>query len=213
MSWLNIFKYVIVFAELTAAIAWLLKFNRLQELRLKILALFLGYLTFTELLNLFSSSPDSLINQIIIKLNTVLEIGFWIYFLTSKLHYTRWGLLCLIVVIYVLEQATHVLAIPSNFYSFTEGIGSLAILGLLITNMFHFFQHKQFAQQDYTWLLLLLIGVMLFYIGSFPYHNFRNFFWNNKSYYNLAYILYYTTQIFCISMYLIFAYTAIWKVK
>ena len=75
------------------------------------------------------------------------------------------------------------------------------------------FNASNFVKHNQTTKFWIMMGLIIFYVGAFPYQNFRNFLWSNPDYYRMAYFLHYLSQAFSCIMYLSFAYSVKWKIN
>lgn len=171
-----------------------------------------------ELLNLFSNNNGKGWANLLVTffVNVPLEIIFLTWFLLWHLG-KKWAIACVVfIVIYLLcflAEHNQWLLPATNFDSVSYGVGSLFLIAAIIIALLHLFKQTQpgsYFQSSITWIIL---GMILFYIGGFPYNNFRNYFWSMPGYENLAYTLHYMSQALCAIMYLMFAYAAKWKTK
>lgn len=207
---------IVVITEWVACIAWLLCISKTTTRHYKFLAIYLLIIASTELMNLlFSKSHTDIFNIVIVHFNVPLEILFWIYFLlaTTKSRLNQLFFLFFSVIylfVFILDR-THIITKPLYFDSWSYGIGNLLLLVSVVLAMMNYFKSKEvliFTQSSFFWIVL---GLLVYYGGSFPYQNFRNFLWGNKMYFEKAYFLHYLSQAFNCIMYLLFAYATKWK--
>jgi hypothetical protein len=211
---MNIGPREITMCEWIAFISWAIHFTTLKPIKYKLFTVYLGIIAITEFLNLnFGSTKDSIFNSIIIYFNVPLEICFLSFFLLSQTTIKKWwtvGIITLYLVFYILEAA-NIANAPKNFNSLSYGVGNLllivavllAIRGYLKTD-----DRTPFYKTSFFWII---IAIAINYTASFPYSNFRDFFWSDKNYYSIAYFLHYTSHYLNCILYLLFAFASIWK--
>jgi hypothetical protein len=206
----------VVVCELIAFASWVVNYTRIKELKYKLFAFYLGIIAIIELLNLLYDLPTAWPNMLVLYVNVPLQFCFLFYFLLYK----RGGKKAILPVVFMcvylfffLTERYHFFTLPVNFDSLSYGIGNLLLIAAIVILLADIFRNNDPVVYNKTPLFWILIGLIIFYIGSFPYHNFRNFFWSQKSYYQTAYFLHYTSQVFNCMMYLLFAYAVKWKIK
>lgn len=207
---------IVVLCELIALASWGMHYKSIQERKLKLFTFYLSVISCIELLNLLLNSTTIWANALVLYVNIPLQFLFWIYFLIYRPRkFSAIAAIIFMLIYFFLFAAErlHFFSLPVNFDSFSYGIGNLLLIISIIialTNIFKTNNPLVFNQTPVFWIL---IGLIIFYIGSFPYENFRNFFWSNPSYYKMAYFLHYLSQVFNCIMYLLFAYAVKWKTK
>jgi hypothetical protein len=209
---MHIIIYTIVALEWLAFFAWLFQYKKNQASKYTLLTGYLGFLAITELLNLcFHNGDTGITNLIVMKINVPLQIVFLLYFLlTEKYKKLFFSFSIIYLFLYCLEETT---ILPNNsvFKSFSYGIGNLFLIVALLIAVYQFlYSSKVVSFYSYAdfWII---IGLIVYYIGSFPYYNFQNYLWAEKSRYNLAYTLYRITQILNCLLYLTFTFASKWK--
>jgi hypothetical protein len=203
---------IIVILEWAAFLAWLFHYKKNLACKHKLLTGYLGFLAITELLNLlFHNGDNSITNIIVMKINVPLQIVFLLFFLLFEKYKKIFFCFSIIyLTLYCLEEI-NVLPINSIFKSFSYGIGNLLLITALLISVYQFlYSEKVLAFYTYAdfWII---IGLIIYYIGSFPYYNFNNYLWAEKARHNLAYNLYYTTQALNCFLYFIYTFAAKWK--
>lgn len=211
------FSILIVICEWAAFSAWAVHYRQAWEQKYRLFPVYLGTLACTELANLlFWKSDNSLTNIIVNHFNVPLQFIFWYWFLIYEIKTKRrnifWTFGFIYLSFYIAERCS-VFVRPVNFDSFSYGIGILFLIAAIIMRIRVFFRWEQVISYQRTVIFWILIALILYYIGSFPYQNFRNYFWNVKKHYELAYLLHYISLALNCIMYLLFAFSARWKIR
>lgn len=208
---------LIVSCEWIAFLAWVFNYARLKEPKYRVFVFYLGFLAGTELANLLlwrsNSSPT---NWIVNHVNVPVQFFFWYYFLLYKYDKNRrivfYSFVVLYAAAYVSEQV-QLFTKPVNFDSFSYGIGVLLLLSAIVIAIKDFFWSEKVARYQRETIFWMLIGLTVYYMGSFPYQLFKNYFWSDPKMYDRAYLLYYTSGGLNCIMYLFFAYSVRWKIN
>lgn len=217
MDMLKIAASLVVTCELIAFITWILYFSRWKEIRYKLFTIYLGIISVSELLNLlFSLSDNSVWNIWVLHVNIPIQFIFLMYFLLYGKNRKHNFILALFIGIYIfffVMERLHIFVLPVNFDSMSYGIGNLLLTVSLIIALLSLFRQNDPQAYNHPMLFPIIAGMIVFYLGSFPYQNFRNIFWGNPAYYKTGYFLHYLSQAFNCIMYLSFAYSVKWKTK
>jgi drug/metabolite transporter (DMT)-like permease len=209
---------ILVLCEIIAFTFWAINYKKIKEVKYKLFTFYLGIIAFTELANLlFHSSNGGFTNFVIMHLIIPLQFIFYYYFLLYKEKTKKTKLLLstfsVIYICFFIAERMNLLVAPVNFDSLSYGVGNLFLIAAIIISLKIIFTESnviEFNKNSFFWIIM---GLIVFYIGSFPYQNFRNYFWSKPSYNNLAYTLHYLSQAFDSIMYLLFAYAVKWKTK
>ncbi len=203
--------------ELTALAFWTVHFKKIKELKYKIFTGYLGIIVITELANiLFSNSDYSWYNQIVMHFNVPMQFIFLFYFLVYQPKKLNRIIVLAFAGIYLgffLTERLNFFGRPDYFDSLSYGVGCLLLICsilIAITNIFKFADPLAYNQNTFFWIIM---GLIIYYMGSFPYQNFRNFLWSHDAYTRTAYLLHYVSQTFNCIMYLLFAYAIKWKLN
>lgn len=208
---------LVVLCELIAFVTWLVRYRSNTALRHKLFTVYLGILAISEALNfLLSTQAKDILNLWILHVNIPLQIIFLIYFLLydsgKKINLLPLLLSGIYIFFYTMERL-HVFVLPVNFDSMSYGVGNLLLIAAVIIALVNIFRQSNIVEYNHNTQFWIIIGIVVFYIGSFPYQNFRNQFWANPAYYNTAYAMHYLTQAFNCIMYLLFAYSVKWRIN
>ena len=203
--------------ELTAFASWAVNFKKFRELKNKLFTVYLSIIVVTELANIFfATSINSLYNIIVTHFNVPMQFIFLFYFLVYKPKKINRVIVILFTAIYLaffITERLNFFVRPANFDSLSYGVGCLLLISsilIAIINIFKFDDPLAYNQNTLFWIIM---GLIIYYIGSFPYQNFRNFLWSHDSYTNTTYLLHYLSQTFNCIMYLLFAYAVKWKLN
>lgn len=205
---------IVVLCELVAFLSWAIYYKSIRENKLKLFTFYLAVIACIELLNLLFNATTIWANALVLYVNIPLQFLFWIYFLiyrTGKSSAFTAVAFMFIYLFFFVSERLHFFLLPVNFDSFSYGIGNLLLIVSVIMALINIFKTGNPVIFNQTVVFWILIGLIIFYIGSFPYENFRNFFWSKPSYYKMAYFLHYLSQVFNCIMYLLFAYAVKWK--
>lgn len=203
--------------EWIALICWAIHFNKKVSLKNKLFTIYLLIIAVAETLNIFwgrlqFKTLDILVNQLIVPTEFLM---IYFYLLWQKVKgYKELALLfsATYLLFYTLDRINF-FEKKTLFDSLSYGVGCLFVISSVVLATRNFLNQQAILNFTKNSLFWMLLGITIFYLGSFPYHNFRTYLWSNKQYHNLAYILHYVSQVFCIIMYLFFAYAAKWIVK
>jgi hypothetical protein len=205
-----------VVCEGIAFAAWAIQYKGLKEGKLKLFTIYLGIIWTTEMANLiFWISNESLTNIIVNNFNSLLQFIFFFYFflVEDRKNKSVFIILSLLLLtVFCVEKGGWTVS-PLYFPSLAFGCGSLLLTGVIIYKTIFYFNNPKQYTYNINLYHIIFIGVILFYVGGFPYQNFRNYFWSHKSMYPTAYLLHYITQFFCYCMYLLFALSIKWRIK
>jgi hypothetical protein len=203
---------IVVGSELIAALAWIYHYRRLRERRFKFLAIYLCIIVGIEIVNLLLQSAFTA--GMVDYFNIPLGLIFFICFLLPGPPKRERLIAAVFIALYMacfIAERLHLLLPPVNFDSLSYGVGNLLLIVALVMAIIKIFRGKDLEAHDQRMLFRVILGLMIFYIGSFPYENFRNYLWSNRSYWPTAWVMHYTSQVFACLMYLMFAYALRWK--
>jgi hypothetical protein len=203
----------VVLCECIAFVLWATRTNKFTKNKYWFFTFYLGLIFFTEASNLVAiNNGYTGINNVILYFLIPTQITFLVFFLVFKKQ--KWLLPIVLVGVYLFAFYAELNGFEqlknTGFTSFSYGVGNLVLIIAVLASISNFLklnQHVDFYKTPYFWIML---GVVIFYIGSFPYYNFRTFFWSSKDYQKIAYFLHYTSQVFNCIMYLMFGYAAKW---
>jgi hypothetical protein len=214
---MKVFSFFVVLCEWISFVCWASVYKKLTLLKDKLLVFYLGLIAATELLNfLFSDKLDDFLNYTIRYFIIPMQFVFLLFFLLYSPHKKKNILMSVFILTYIfffIVENVRLFVLPVNFDSLSYGIGNLLLIISLIIALMDIFNELNFTAVNQHSTFLIYAGLIIFYIGSFPYENFRNYFWSKPSYYNTAYFLHYLSQAFNCIMYLMFAYAVKWKTK
>ncbi len=214
---MRIDSILVVCTEWLAFSAWLFNYSKLTERKYKLLTLYLGIVAIVELLNLLLNTGDNswsniLVMQVVMPLEFVFFINFLLYDISTKHQVASILFTILFLVVFILERLNF-FPPPVYFDSVSYGSGTLLLIVSIIILLLEIFKKENTIPYNQTPIFWILTGLMLFYIGTLPYNNFRNFYWPKPTFHKLASFLHYLTQTICCILYLLFAYSVKWKIK
>lgn len=207
---------IVVACEMIAFVSWVVNYKTIKEKRYKLFTVYLGIIAVIELLNLLFNSTTEWSNELVLYINIPLQFFFLLYFLVYRPNSLSGIVSIVFMCIYFfffVSERFHFFSLPVNFDSLSYGIGNLLLIVSIIIALIRIFKNDNPVVFNQTALFWVLMGLIIFYIGSFPYENFRDFFWSKPSYYKIAYFLHYLSQVFNCIMYLLFAYAVKWKTR
>ncbi len=208
---------IIVVAEWIALICWAIHFKKDIGKKNKLFTLYLFVIAIFELLNLvFGGIKFRPLNFIINHLIVPIEFVFLYFFLlwkTTPFNDRLAVFFSSFYIFYFVLDRTSFIGKQHFFDSLSYGIGCLFLISAVVIRTIYLLKLDEVLHFTKTSLFWIILGIAIFYLGSFPYHNFRTYLWSNSQYHSLAYLLHYTSQTFCAIMYLLFAYAAKWIVK
>jgi hypothetical protein len=208
---------IVLACEWIAFLCWAINFKKVKETRYKLFTIYLGIIAFAELLNyFFRNTGKGWTNWVNVHVIVFIQFVFFIWFLLYNKNENSKRIALLLITIFctgfvidMKDAGIHTIL----FSSLSFGIGSLLLLISIIIALYQMFNKPTTAEHDQTTKYCIIMGLIIFYIGAFPYQNFRNYFWGNAAYYKLAYFMHYLSQVFNCIMYLAFAYSVKWKIK
>lgn len=207
----------IIITEWIAVVCWALRFNKYQDVKNKVFTLYLTMIAIVELANLlFGGLKYRPLDFFVIYFVVPIEFLFLFYYLlwqTNKKNSLVAILFAAVYLIFYVLDRIQLFEAKTLFDSLSYGVGCLFVILSIVLASRNFFKQGEVLNFTKSSMFWVLIGVTIFYLGTFPYHNFRTYLWTNKQYHSLAYILHYVSQSFCAIMYLLFAYAAKWIVK
>jgi hypothetical protein len=208
-------QIAVVTCECIAFVMWLTHAQKAGKVKYKYFTAYLGIIFLCELANLIAMYLNyTSFNNLILFFAVPLQIIFLITFLIFKRTKQKVLLTSTLIGIYVLAFIAEFIGADTlkntSFTSFSYGVGNLVLIVAVLASISAFIKANQnvdFYKTPYFWIML---GVVIFYVGAFPYYNFRVFLWGEKQYHSIAYFLHYTSQTFNCIMYLMFGYAAKW---
>jgi hypothetical protein len=208
---------IVAVCELIAFIPWAINFKKLKEIKYKLFTLYLGLIVAGELANIFfHKSDESWSNILVMHFMVPVQFIFLFYFLIYNPQNKLKLLAAIFTIIYLsffIAERLNFFIRPTNFDSLSYGVGALLLIAAIIIAIVNIFKSGNPMEYNQNTLFWIIMGLIIYYIGSFPYQNFRNFFWSTPSYGNTAYFLHYLSQAFNCIMYLLFAYSVKWEIK
>jgi hypothetical protein len=214
---MKIVASLVVISEWIAFLFWLTVYKKITDAKYKLFVIYLGLIAISELLNfIFSTTLDGGFNYAVRYFIIPMQFVFILYYLLYSSEKKNKILMSVFITVYAfffIVDSIHLFTLPINFDSLSYGIGNLLLIASLIIAIIRIFNQPNFTLSNQNTLFCIYAGLIVFYIGSFPYENFRNYFWSKTEYYGTAYFLHYLSQAFNCIMYLLFAYAVKWKIR
>ncbi len=201
--------------EFIACVAGFVQWRKIKTSVYKWFTVYLCFIVVSEFIgqSLYRPGGNNTLNNAFFnyfEIPTEFLFFFWLFFVTGKQYKYR-GLPIVCACIYLLCWLIDRVYIGKqlfSFYSFSYTIGNLLLLVLIWRYFIHLVtsNHILFFRNDM--LFWISTGLLIFYLGTFPYYGLRNTMSANipKLYRTYSYIVYFLD---CL-MYIMFTFSFIW---
>jgi hypothetical protein len=204
----NILLDTLLFSEIVATLVGVLYYSKLKNTYWKWFVLYLVFITIESIIIEFFGLKD--IRMYIYDFLIVPIEFFFFFWLYANQSLKRKNLFWIFCIIYILSYLPHLFysAAYKTINATSYIVGCLLLFVLVVLEFF-----KQIVSDDILLfkqnkMFYINTGIILFYIGSLPFHAFIDYLYKNE---NTIFGLYYTYFLFSNNlMYLLFAASFIW---
>ncbi|MEZ5046691.1 MAG: hypothetical protein R2831_06840 [Chitinophagaceae bacterium] len=177
------FLNALLICEGLAALIAVLKYKSYTEKYQKYFSVYLVFIFLSELFGKITHLVDlTTINQqyfqyVVIPIEYL--FFYWFYFIqTQNKVYKKLilGQSILYIFFVVLEAFSTKI---SSFLSLSYMLGSLWLLLIVLHNIFELIKNENLIDVKNNPTLYISIGLLIFYIGSFPFYGLKNYLWKN----------------------------------
>lgn len=175
------FMLTLLFCQGLAAMLSLIKWNELKTSHFKYLSMYLVFIFLSELTGfLLGEFGSKRINQdyynfIVIPIEFL--FFFWLYLMHAKSNYLRNVIFKSVVIYLSVFFIENFFLSEKSFLSISYMFGSFFLLIIIFGYLFWFIRKGDLENIRFNPLIYISIGLLVFYMGSFPYYGLKNYLW------------------------------------
>lgn len=214
MRSIELLRYSVIFCEICSFVVALIYVQKSNELLSKIFTIYLGIIVFMEIFGWYLAVNEHY-NQNVLWYRyfgmPIQYIFFFWYFGQTLLSKKLNNLFILCFLSYLLSWLLEFHFLPKAFedkMTISNTVGSLIILLLVFVFFYKLIQAKEilfFYKKQSFWIS---VGVLIYYLGSFPFYGAGNYLYSHNP--NLYMIYIQIVFVLACIMYLLFAASFIW---
>lgn len=178
---MQFYIYILNSLELFTFLTGVYFFRKLVHTPLKYFVLLLGFIFFSEMAGMYLKSIKQLEYNKTWFGFIVIPVQYFFYFwlyrkqARSRLqiagHYFL-GIIYLSILIYEFVRKNQ-----DSIFSLSYMFGTLFLLIMIFNYLYNYIKHDELIQIKSTPLFYISIGLLIFYVGSFPFYGLHNYLW------------------------------------
>jgi hypothetical protein len=208
---LDIPVYILRLLELVACVTGFIYWGKIRASFFKWFPVYLGFIVISESIGEFLRSPamEKLNRAYFNYFEIPVEFLFFFGLFYSTNRFKKLSLVC--AALYLLSwfiDLVYFSKLEFVFYSFSYTLGNLLLLILILNYFVQLVTSNNILNFWKDMLFWICTGLLVYYLGTFPYYGLRNTLWKNYTnlYYTYSYIMYILNSL----MYLMFTFSFIW---
>lgn len=179
----QVFFIALLFCQGLSALVSFLQRKQFRNSELQYFSFYLGFIFLSELLfHIFGDYISISLNQTYYNFFVIpIEFLFFyaLYYKHSSSFYRRYlhgSTFLIYLLVFILEK---VLFSDKSFLSISYMFGSILLLIVIFDYLYRFVQSGDIENIRSTPLIYISMGLLFFYIGSFPYYGLKNYLWKD----------------------------------